>query len=94
MAGVISRPEWHAGCDSPSGRQVVSADGSDGETYCVATAHAGNGRDHSANATLIAAAPDLLQTLQKLIAHIGDGQYVSRDATLAARAAVAKATTP
>lgn len=104
MAGIMSHPEWHAGCDSLRGRQIVADDGPNGESYCIATAHSGNGRDHSANAELIAAAPDMLAALElalvyMLVAHrtihgydplIPDDMLHSPQID-AARAAIAKA---
>lgn len=55
---------WFAGSDSGRGRQVVAEE--NGLTFCIATAHAGNGRDYHANAALIARAPALLRANELL----------------------------
>ena len=64
----MSRPprltgEWFAGCASPSGRQII-ADHSNGESYCIATVHAGNDRDYESIALKMAAAEELFSALE------------------------------
>ena len=45
-----------------------------------------------ANARLIAAAPELLQALDALVANLSEGDFISESRIDAARAAIAKAT--
>ena len=45
-----------------------------------------------ANAYLIAAAPDLLEALQRLVANLDEGDFISTTRIDEARAAIAKAT--
>ena len=67
----------------PRNRDVVTVYGGGVET-----------ESREANARLIAAAPDLLEALKSLVANLAEGDFISETRIDAARAAIAKATTP
>ena len=57
---------WMPGCGSPIGRQIVALH-SDGHDYCIATVHAGNGRDVDAITRRMAAAQEMERCLRNLL---------------------------
>ena len=87
MADKHTPGPWKIGTPPPNGEQTVGTD----QGLMVAVATTGAGVQTKANASLIAAAPDLLEALKGLMA-LSDHRVDLRDAAKAARAAIAKAT--
>ena len=80
---------WRVGVTSDAGEVDVIAEG--GWFVAVACDSAGDG-DTEANANLIAAAPDMLEALEKLVSRIDETRGPTADTALAAaRAAIKKA---
>ena len=87
MADKHTPGPWKIGTPPPNGEQTVGTD----QGLMVAVATTGAGVQTKANASLIAAAPDLLEAPKGLMA-LSDHRVDLRDAAKDARAAIAKAT--
>ena len=83
MADKHTPGPWKIGTPPPNGEQTVGTD----QGLMVAVATTGAGVQTKANASLIAAAPDLLDALEELVAEFGVCGLTEK-----ARAAIAKAT--
>jgi hypothetical protein len=83
MADKHTPGPWKIGTPPPNGEQTVGTD----QGLMVAVATTGAGVQTKANASLIAAAPDLLDVLEELVAEFGVCGLTEK-----ARAAIAKAT--
>ena len=83
MADKHTPGPWKIGTPPPNGEQTVGTD----QGLMVAVATTGAGVQTKANASLIAAAPDLLDVLEELVAEFGVCGLTEK-----ACAAIAKAT--
>ena len=83
MADKHTPGPWKIGTPPPNGEQTVGTD----QGLMVAVATTGVGVKTKANAHLIAAAPELLDVLEELVAEFGVCGLTEK-----ARAAIAKAT--
>ena len=83
MADKHTPGPWKIGTPPHNGEQTVGTD----QGLMVAVATTGAGVQTKANASLIAAAPDLLDVLEELVAEFGVCGLTEK-----ARAAIAKAT--